>query len=70
MKLKIYKGDWFFNMGIVGFLNILHEAEVKKQVIIKEDYIEFDSFLLENFHNYYFDYFMEEYDVSKEWKIV
>ncbi|MGY5267167.1 type I-B CRISPR-associated protein Cas8b1/Cst1 [Paraclostridium bifermentans] len=65
MKLKIYKGDWFFNMGIVGFLNILHEAEVKKQVIIKEDYIEFDSFLLENFHNYYFDYFMEEYDVSK-----
>lgn len=65
MKLRVYKGDWFFNMGIVGFLNILHEVEVKKQVIIKEDYIEFESLLLENFHNYYFDYFMKEYDVSK-----
>lgn len=65
MKLRIYKGDWFFNMGIVGFLNILHEAEVKNQVIINEDYIEFDSLLLENFHNHYFDYFMKEYDVSK-----
>lgn len=68
MKLRVYKGDWFFNMGIVGFLNILHESEVKKQVIIKEDYIEFDSLLLENFHNYYFDYFMKEYDVSKRVK--
>ena len=65
MKLRVYKGDWFFNMGIVGFLNILHKAEVKKQVTINEDYIEFDSFLLNDFNNYYFDYFINEYDVSK-----
>lgn len=60
MKLRVYKGDWFFNMGIVGFLNILHKAEVKKQVTINEDYIEFDSELLENFDNYYFDYFIKD----------
>ena len=39
MKLRVYKSDWFFNMGIVGFLNILHKSEVKKQVTINEDYI-------------------------------
>lgn len=65
MKLRVYKGDWFFNMGIVGFLNILNEAEVKGKVTTKEDYVEFDSYLLEKFHEYYFDYFMKEYDVSK-----
>ncbi|EQF23389.1 CRISPR-associated family protein [Clostridioides difficile CD160] len=65
MKLRVYRGDWFFNMGIVGFLNIIKKADVKEQVFIIEDYIEFDSSFLENFHNYYFDYFMDEYDVSK-----
>lgn len=65
MKLKVYKGDWFYNMGIVGFLNILNEAGIKKQVIINEDYIEFDSLILNSFHNNYFDYFMKEYDVAK-----
>ena len=47
-------------MGIVGFLNILNKAEVKNQVAISEDYIEFNSCLLENFHHYYFDYFMND----------
>ena len=60
MKLRVYKNDWFFNMGIVGFLNILNKAEVKNQVAISEDYIEFNSCLLENFHHYYFDYFMND----------
>ncbi|MGL5692863.1 MAG: type I-B CRISPR-associated protein Cas8b1/Cst1 [Peptostreptococcaceae bacterium] len=65
MKLRVYKGDWFFNMGIVGFLNILNEAEVKNKVIIDEDYIEFDSELLIDFHNYYFDYFMKMDNMNK-----
>ncbi|MFL8675286.1 type I-B CRISPR-associated protein Cas8b1/Cst1 [Clostridioides sp. GD02404] len=65
MKLRVYRGDWFFNMGIVGFLNIIKKAEKKSEIFIMEDYIEFDSSFLENFHEYYFDYFMDEYDVSK-----
>lgn len=65
MKLRVYRGDWFFNMGIVGFLNIIKKAEKKSEIFIMEDYIEFDSSFLEKFHEYYFDYFMDEYDVSK-----
>ncbi|UWD49827.1 type I-B CRISPR-associated protein Cas8b1/Cst1 [Clostridioides difficile] len=65
MKLRVYRGDWFFNMGIVGFLNILKKSDTEKQIFIMEDYIEFDSSFLENFHEYYFNYFMDEYDVSK-----
>lgn len=66
MKLRVYRGDWFFNMGIVGFLNILKKSDTEKQIFIMEDYIEFDSSFLENFHEYYFNYFMDEYDVSKK----
>lgn len=65
MKLRVYRGDWFFNMGIVGFLNIIKKADKKSEIFIMEDYIEFDSSFLENFHEDYFNYFMDEYDVSK-----
>ncbi|MCI4701453.1 type I-B CRISPR-associated protein Cas8b1/Cst1 [Clostridioides difficile] len=68
MKLRVYRGDWFFNMGIVGFLNIIKKAEKQAEIFIMEDYIEFDSLFLENFHEYYFNYFMDEYDVSKRIK--
>ncbi len=65
MKLRVYRGDWFFNLGMVGFLNIVKKADMKEKIFIMEDYIEFDSSFLENFHEYYFNYFMDEYDVSK-----
>ncbi|EOE7231957.1 type I-B CRISPR-associated protein Cas8b1/Cst1 [Clostridioides difficile] len=68
MKLRVYRGDWFFNMGIVGFLNITKKADKQAEIFIMEDYIEFDSLFLENFHEYYFNYFMDEYDVSKRIK--
>ncbi|UUV15845.1 type I-B CRISPR-associated protein Cas8b1/Cst1 [Clostridioides difficile] len=68
MKLRVYRGDWFFNMGIVGFLNIIKKANKQAEIFIMEDYIEFDSLFLENFHEYYFNYFMDEYDVSKRIK--
>ncbi|HBG0147189.1 TPA: type I-B CRISPR-associated protein Cas8b1/Cst1, partial [Clostridioides difficile] len=59
---------WFFNMGIVGFLNIIKKSNKQAEIFIMEDYIEFDSSFLENFHEYYFNYFMDEYDVSKRIK--
>ncbi|HAU5116971.1 TPA: type I-B CRISPR-associated protein Cas8b1/Cst1 [Clostridioides difficile] len=68
MKLRVYRGDWFFNMGIVGFLNIIKKSNKQAEIFIMEDYIEFDSSFLENFHEYYFNYFMDEYDVSKRIK--
>ncbi|HBY3421549.1 TPA: type I-B CRISPR-associated protein Cas8b1/Cst1, partial [Clostridioides difficile] len=54
--------------GIVGFLNIIKKADKQAEIFIMEDYIEFDSLFLENFHEYYFNYFMDEYDVSKRIK--
>ena len=70
MKLRVYMNDWSINMGIVGFLNILKDTkfleEIKKSKSYKkENYIEFESSILENFHEYYFKYFMNEYDLSK-----
>ena len=70
MKLRVYMNDWSINMGIVGFLNIINNTEYIDEIknsksYKKENYIEFDSSILENFHEYYFKYFMNEYDVSK-----
>ncbi len=65
MKLRVYMNDWSINMGIVGFLNILKHAEMEYKVLKKDNYIEFDSSILEEFGDYYFDYFMNEYDISK-----
>mgnify|MGYP004611373143 CR=1 FL=1 len=46
----------FIMHGIVGFLRILEEN--KKDFAIKKDnYIEFDTEDLRNFHEYYFEYF-------------
>ena len=68
MKLRVYMNDWSINMGIIGFLNILKQSNMEEKVVKKDNYIEFDSKLLENFQDYYFDYFMKEYDVSEKLK--
>ena len=50
--------------GIVGFLRILEEN--KKDFAIKKDnYIEFDTEDLRNFHEYYFEYFFKKYNVAE-----
>lgn len=70
MKLRVYMNNWPINMGIIGFLNILKDTECVEEIkksknYKKENYIDFDSSILENFHEYYFKYFMNEYDLSK-----
>lgn len=62
MQVKVYLSDWFYNMGIVGFLRIVDKAKVN-WVRIKDNYIEFDSNNLKDFHHYYFDYFFDIYNV-------
>lgn len=65
IKLRVYLNDWFYNMGIIGFIRIIDKAGRKKELTIKENYLEFDSNLLNDFHNMYFKYFLSEYDVSR-----
>lgn len=57
-----------FNAGIVGFVNILEFNEDDKSKIIKNNnYIEFDSSLLENFANKYIGFFADKYEVFTGW---
>lgn len=72
MKIKIYLSDWFYNMGIVGFRRILSYQEDYKFLKLtdyeyeeKDNYIEFNSDLLKEFHNYYFEYFLDRYNMAK-----
>lgn len=68
IKLKVYLNDWFYNMGIIGFIRIVEKAGRKNELIIKDNYLEFDSSILNDFNNMYFDYFLSEYDISKRMK--
>lgn len=57
-----------FNAGIVGFVNILESNEDDKSKIIKKDnYIEFDSSLLEKFEDKYIGFFADKYEVFTGW---
>ena len=67
MKIKVYLNDWFYNAGIVGFLRILEDNE-DEFAIRKNNYIEFDTENLRNFHKYYFEYFFKKYNVAESVK--
>lgn len=68
MQIKVYLNDWFYNAGIVGFLRILEDND-DEFAIRKNNYIEFDTENLRNFHKYYFNYFFKEYNVAESVKI-
>ena len=54
--------------GIVGFLRILEENK-DEFAIRRNNYIEFDTEDLRNFHEYYFNYFFKKYNVAENVKI-
>jgi len=69
LKIKIYLGEWFYNLGLVGFHRIIKHNNIDEfeyDYKLGEDYIEFDSNLLNNFHEYYFKYFLDRYDSAKD----
>lgn len=64
LKVKVYLNEWQINAGIIGFLRIL-EHNKDNFAIKKENYIEFDTENLKNFHKYYFKYFYDTYNVAE-----
>lgn len=61
--------DWLYNSGLVGFYNILKGSE--DEVVIKDNYIEFNPKILDNFEEKYFNYFINIYEQTLAWyKIV
>ena len=59
-KIKIYMEDWLYNSGLVGFYNILKYAE--DEVIIDDNYMEFEIGQLRDFEKKYFNYFIDKYE--------
>ena len=51
--------------GIVGFLKIIEKNDF---TIRRNNYIEFDTEDLRDFHKYYFNYFFEKYNVAESVK--
>ena len=51
--------------GIIGFIRILRYSK-NDFLTIKENYIEFDTDILKNFHQYYFQYFLDKYNIAKK----
>lgn len=65
MKTKIYLNEWFVNAGIIGFIRIFEHGK-ENCIQIKDNYIEFDTEDLKNFHKYYFTYFFDKYNVAEK----
>lgn len=65
MRVKIYLREWFYNAGIIGFLKILEHSQ-KRYVCIEENYIEFDTKDLVDFHHCYFNYFFDRYNLAEK----
>lgn len=65
MNTRIYLNEWFINAGIIGFIRIL-EHNKDNFLSIKDNYIEFDTNNLKNFHKYYFQYFFDQYNVAEK----
>lgn len=63
MKVKIYLNDWFFNLGLVGFLRIL-SSQGKDYYLEKNDNdIVIETEDLRQFPKWYFSYFFEEFRI-------
>ena len=70
-KIRIEMNDWLFNAGLVGLINILKNAGDEALLDVKDYCVEFDSQLLEQFEEKYFNYFIETYKETLSWfKIV
>lgn len=62
MLIRIETGDWLKNASIVGFYKVLLRLKQNvDSIIIKKNCIEFDSTLLENFTEAYFETIADEY---------
>ncbi len=67
-SIRISLGDWLFNSGVTGLVNILGEENIK---FIDKQTMEIPVVLLENFEEKYFDYFINTYKKILSWnKIV
>lgn len=69
-KIRLHMKDWQFNMGLLGFYNVLRHADI--DVKFQDDYIEFDEEELkkhlEGFEEKYFSYLIDKYGKLTHWQ--
>ncbi|WP_086348589.1 type I-B CRISPR-associated protein Cas8b1/Cst1 [Candidatus Enterococcus clewellii] len=66
-KVSLYLGDWQFNAGLIGLVNVLGRENVE----LAYDHIVFDLNQLDRFEEAYFAYFIKTYKKLLSWhKIV
>ena len=67
-NIRIELGDWLFNAGVTGLINILGEENVN---YTDNQTVEIPAKLFENFEEKYFNYFIDKYQRLLSWnKIV
>lgn len=66
-KIRIPLNDWQLNSGIIGFLNILRNAEKLDKVTISAQEISFEPDILKRFEDDYFNYFIQLYEKTTSW---
>lgn len=64
-NIRIYLSGWQINAGIVGFCNILDNAN--EDIIIENQYIEFNMKVFDNFAEKYLKYFIDKYKENTPW---
>lgn len=68
-RIRLYIDDWLINSGITGLCNILAHSEDEFE--IRDNYLEFETSVLEGFEDKYFNYFIDTYERNLSWyKIV
>lgn len=64
-RIRIELSDWQFNAGVLGFYNILKYAG--DEFFLKDNYIEFEEEVFENFEVKYFNYLIHSYEGITHW---
>lgn len=66
--IRIESGDWLKNASIVGLLKVLeHKKKIEEVIEVKDDYIEFNSSMLEEFEEAYFETLISEHGKKGSW---
>ncbi|GAB6168090.1 type I-B CRISPR-associated protein Cas8b1/Cst1 [Clostridium carnis] len=67
-SIRVESGDWLKNASIVGLLEVLENMSDKSEsVVIKNNYIEFDSSILNNFEEEYFKILINKNEKNLSW---
>lgn len=66
--IRIESGDWLKNASIVGIIKVLrYKRKSNENIEIASNYIQFDSSMLEDFEEAYFETIFEEYGKKGSW---